>query len=116
MLLQCTHCNTISVIAVRVGLNMIWRFLKRVLQGNQVEVTVKIDSIILMFTQGQNGPKGDMVSIPSIFHKLLTSLGHTLGTHKLKGLLNNCVKPCFAVYVCYPQNDSRGESILTTAC
>lgn len=43
---------------------------KKVFQGNQVKLSVQIDSVIfppaltvLTFTQGHNGAKGDMVSV-----------------------------------------------------
>lgn len=49
---------------------------KKFFQGNQVKLSVQIDSIIfppaltvLTFTQGHNGAKGDMVSVPSIFRQ-----------------------------------------------
>lgn len=68
-----------------------------------------------MFTQGQSGPKGDMVSIPYICQKHMHYITFTTGqplvepikrehtleiyTNKPKQIRNNCIEPCFAVKV-----------------
>lgn len=46
-----------------------------------------------MFTQGQSGPKGDMVSIPYIFINIVKSLALVLLTN------SHYVEPCFALIV-----------------